>query len=231
MSNSILEIANAAFDEGSRSPYELKPFIVQELIASVKPQESLQLDLPLTAQHLMHTLPRIVRQFVNVANVWLCGGAIVKLLVDPTNSNLQWKSSDYDLYCNDQTFHAISQTHRFTQDAIYGNFQSARCIISGTNINIIYSDKFVNSASILSHFDFTMVQFAYQETACFPSLFASENTQSDLLKNEIKISDTYSTKKVTSSLRARIKKYIKRGFRDCTGIVEQNVLHKLVRKN
>lgn len=227
----IHTIVSEAFEEGARSPYEMKQYVVDELL--VKLQSNLSPgskagNLQEVANIIAKALPAPVRSIVTNHEAWLCGGSVLRAIVDPLNKTAAWKTSDYDIYCTLEQF-KLMPVQAEEDDKHYMNknkeqFKTYRTVWQGCELNVIVAPQYTNPLHILQDFDLSIVKFAYSERPK-PTLVTYRQSWVDVCTGQIHIADP---KNRTPQTVNRIKKYIKRGFRDCTGLVETGLLSRLL---
>lgn len=132
----------------------------------------------------------------------------------------------------DGRFHHKRIRSMWECDAIHSHMKSHH---NPQKLNVISGD-YNSLLDVLTTFDFTFLQcgFYYEKNAdgAYLPRFSIMNLQTyaDLMHNVIRLtpaakSNAESLRKI-GHLKGRIKKYIKRGFRDCTGLVERGLLPK-----
>lgn len=219
-----------AFDEGSRSPYDLRDDIVQELLKKVPSTIP-----PMTSDNLSAIywgLPSVINTILSSTLCYFSGGNLLRLFVDPTNKSKKW-NGDWDIYCDESNFKELSchpnlikykddygkttswETYRCTykEKRLAGN--SLQC--TSYDINIIVGD-FKNYFDVVKDFDIRLLQMTLwyeNNNVCF---FAHRKTWEDFNQNTLYLNPSGVKNLKKTSL--RIRKYIARGFRDRTGLIE-----------
>lgn len=229
--NALSEVIAMAFEEGYRSPYEVKPAVVETLMRQYEAKAAVKLEsasFQEMAGVIYNFMPQHLRQILSHAGVWLCGGAVVRLLCDPENNTASWRNSDYDLYCTPDVLKEVAKTFaiqlntdnkKYPPVAEADDFKTFRTEYHGMVLNFIVSPTFTTPAECIKDFDLTIVRFAFSASPN-PVLHGTKEAFIDLCMGQIRLVNPYDNKsKVT-----RIKKYVRRGFRDVTGIVEKGVL-------
>jgi hypothetical protein len=223
-------LLSEAFEEGFRSPYELKQFAISEIAKKYSTRSSVPLEpfLQKLAETVDARLLPAMKTLLSNAKGWLCGGAVLKLLCDPKNSSRAWTSNDYDVFCTSAGLKSISAVVANLQKSVgYEGIRIAgtafdcyRAPWQNSTINVIVSDSFANPEAILASFDITICQmaFTYQLNglALEPRLATFEESFCHLMQNRIVLTSTGSGYKT----KERVKKYLKRGFRDSSAMIE-----------
>lgn len=225
MATLFRDLVSQAFEEGSRLPYEMKPYVVEEITRAVPVGIPAKLDAERLARYLGDRLPPVILDYLHIPNVYLCGGAILKCICDPTNRSGSWRNSDYDLYCHTDAFNALRpHLKNLSIDAAYVNaqdssFRAYRAVVEDKPLNLIVSRSFTSAANCIDQFDLTIVQVAYYRLPTV-GLFFGQRSWGDIAANRIYLNPDAKFEKGLTATKSRIKKYIKRGFRDMTRLVE-----------
>ena len=242
-----------AFDEGNESPYDLRENIVEELLKEIdteaagRQMKNMQevksvADIPNQQQiteHVIKGIPPVLLEWMMLdKNIWLCGGCIIRLLTKPTALKA-WNGTDWDLFCSVSASKKLPcwmDAANMSRGESYGGLYNDKKIGATwyyqpknlrRPVNII-TGNFRNIGDVYDGFDFRFLQMG-----CFVDggtmNFSVKSVESwvDLTQNVIRWSDKVSSSaKSGDKARKRIIKYINRGFRDGTGVVEKGILSK-----
>lgn len=223
-----------AFDEGASSPCDLRESIVDALLKDVPEGQMNKLpDLERMTKTIAEYLPPPIREVVKYQNIWLCGGGVLHVLCNPHARDFKdsWKNSDWDFFCAPKMFdNWYNQSNQLRQLNVNKTsdqykFTNITGYIESHKVNFILSKEFTSPIGIISDFDLTLVQFAYSEG----SLTLGPNTWRDILAGQIRLTRPVGNTQV-NKVANRVRKYISRGFRDCTGLVEQGLLSGILRE-
>jgi hypothetical protein len=229
--NAISEVIAMAFEEGYRSPYEVKPAVVESLLRLYESKIAIKLEsssFQEMAGVIYGYIPQALKQILSHNGVWLCGGAVIRLLCDPENSSGSWRNSDYDLYCtldvlkdvaNTFGIHLAMDNKKYPAIAGDEQFKTYRAEHQDMSLNFIVSNTFTGPAECIKDFDLSVVRFAFSASPK-PELFGTKDAYIDLCMGQVRLVNPYDKKAKV----ARIKKYVRRGFRDVTGIVEKGAV-------
>jgi len=242
MSN-LKQAVEEAFEEGTQSPCDLKDSVVDDL---VKKFGSGGLDIDLLSKdaaiRVSNNAHDIIKEILTACNevspnsAILTGGAIVRCLMRTKSDYRQnWSDSGNDMfidtavinflkdYCGSKNYKlGRSSSRRINRPHPLGlrdwNFK----ISDSKYISILEGQFSNNIENMTKHNDLTISQFAfYKENKSF-KIHGSEESWHDLMHNLIRFSKNYSPEKEEGkSVRRKVVKYIRRGFRDTTGTVEQ----------
>lgn len=221
-----------AFDEGSQSPYDLRDSIVQELLKQV-PSASYPTMSQKYLKSMYNCLPLPIIEILKSTPCYLSGGSLLKLLVDVSGD--QWNDSDWDIFCDQANFKQLSCYNKLLkvlksdyEDKNWGNYvyNIPHKAIPGfkirpdLNINVIVGD-FKTVASIVNTFDIRLLQMALwiQDKKLY--FFTYNKAWEDFNRNVLILNDA--SIHSTSKTHNRVKKYITRGFRDQTGLIESPI--------
>ncbi len=177
------------------------------------------------------------------SKIWLCGGSIIKLLIRPSALK-SWNGSDWDLFCSESAWQKLpfwknngagndSLTVGNPYDGLMYDNKKIKstwcCTPKGFRqpINIIVGN-FDSISDVYDSFDFRFLQMGCSIDGDILNLsIGSMESWVDLTQNIIRWNDKVSNKtKNSDQARKRIIKYINRGFRDGTGVVEKGILSK-----
>ena len=172
------------------------------------------------------------------SKIWLCGGCITRLLIRPGELK-SWCSSDWDLFCSESAWKKLPFRKNtkclFNSNNAYSELMYDNKKISSTwdyrpkgfkrAVNVIVGN-FNTINDVCNSFDFRFLQMGcFIEDMALNFSIGSMESWADLTQNIIRWSDGASNKtKNSSKVRKRIIKYINRGFRDGTGVVEKGIL-------
>jgi len=243
-----------AFDEGAACPYDLKDSAIREIIGkmgevNVKASKNIssstksfiakQIDLH------MHGLVRECLQRNECR--WLSGGRVLHLILGSPNTTA-WTISDWDIFCqNGDTDNwpipipfgapdAASNAHSYEPlnlrknapliDKIY--YSSAIDAVGRSQTVNIITGNFRKPSDFYLSFDLRMLQMAFWYEKKKPQFEVTGFAWTDLISSIIKLANPRKlTEKTRYHLTKRIKKYMMRGFRDGTGLVETGFLAKV----
>lgn len=228
---------------------KLNKIIISEQTPSINYHENVVNTLPVDiANKLLYYLPKSIRETLQRSSkIFFSGGGLVRLLID-SNSPNAWNDSDWDIFISDEVFwpklpiassyhfkqslkpYGDTHNHRIFHNKISKTYYNDKRISSQTpnnkysgQINLIIG-KFNCLQDVLNCFDFTFLQTGLyvddSGVAVYKAL--SPSCLNDLLDRNIKLSNN--SRLVNSQCKDRVKKYITRGFKDSTYIVEKGFI-------
>ena len=238
MSKELLKkILRKAFNEGAEAPFDLREEIVESLSNKINLNNSIQgnplepIDPELAkriATEIDKNLNNHIKELLKIAPCWLCGGSALEPLI--VGNAKTWKN-DYNFFCSDINqipFIGIQLEHiNYGNDTTCWSYNE-----NGNKIQIISSEQYLNPITVINKFDLSICQIAFWYDGS-PNVFVYKNTWQDIILGQIKYIgikpiDELSQQNL-NKLIARIHKYISRGFRDCTGLIEKGIVPKSLR--
>lgn len=239
----ISEALSEAFDEGAQSPYEFKEDTINAISKKIKTGK-LNTGL-LTAEAIPRLKNNIHSYVLNILKrypneIALAGGSIARCLLRiDSNFKHAWRTSDYDIYVNENIFNslkedlkshhtsfrkALSSSNEY-KDISIKNVWVAKHAACKRRIQFI-EGNYNSIADMVANYDITICQFAfYYNQNKEWALYAAPNVWQDFMDGVIRLNNLYKKgiHKGTSinGTKKRIIKYIYRGFRDTTGLVEK----------
>jgi len=194
-------------------------------------------------------IPEVVADNLKVANrVWLAGGRIPQLLINVNEKYGIWGCPDWDIFCHSDVAMKLpiagtmvakdSQRYanlRKVNNKINGVFQATHYYKTPSGatgaiaLNII-TGKFMGPEDVINSFDFKFLQATFSFIDGKPRFQVYPDAWHDLLYGIIRFTENVTPsapKKGNTGFEAkakRITKYVRRGFRDCTGTVCKGIL-------
>lgn len=235
-----------AFDEGNESPYDLKEGIIRDILKEFEKPTFGKPTIPSheqIVQQLNKTIPPEIKQIMLNSTpstpIFLSGGSLIKTLLQ-TNA---WNSDNWDFYTSWNGFENmkrhVSSIKIKTRASYHNSKNQISKRIAATFSGYANSKKgpflykidtivgnYLKPQDVVEDFDFTFLQCVcyYDAKGTIKFEIMNQQTMSDLLHNVIRLSPKIKT--TNSDTKQRVLKYIKRGFRDCTGLVETGLLNQ-----
>lgn len=229
MKEQIRQLLSEAFDEGCESPYDLKEEILDGLVKKAQNFENPianSVDTEEAARYIHKNINPSIRFLLqqHKKDLWLAGGGVLRILF---NQNIarrdSWRNSDNDLFHQKTSIYStLKQQYIIYASSGYFLKDISKVYLmelGNKKVNLITSK--CNMRKIIDTFDLTICQIAfYYDENLKPTIYVKEKPWSDIIQYRICINKSKSAN-ITASCQRRITKYINRGFRDTTGLVDK----------
>lgn len=236
MQKIIRQMLCKAFDEGSESPCDLKDDIINTLMEKVDSGSLIEIDefKKNVTNYIENSVSQTIVQFFTASSgskIWCAGGRILRTIL-----GANWPTSDCDIYCNPKGLAYLANKFKFKK--LMTSYQHNNKLLQFystkvRNIGVVHLMlcKYENAEKLIEDFDLSICQICVGYDNGKFILHGTNEFWRDLWQNQINLSEkckqnfgqgVYQPEKIMP----RIKKYISRGFRDRTGIIEQGFYYK-----
>ena len=244
----LREALSEAFDEGVESPYDLKDDTIERIVHRAGQKIGEENTNILSDGHKMALMdglfsqcPSTITEILETGHrVWLSGSQIVRMLLGHPSNTQHWIKADWDIFCHKDDLKNLSiykslqrgPQNEYTHAKIDNTFH---CWVSNdggkysAHINVV-AGNFEKAEDVVKGFDFQFLRNAYYFDSIW-RLHMEKEAWSDLKDGIIRLNPNRSYDHPTCGklmkLRDRVFKYIGRGFRDYTSIIENGPLRRI----